>query len=120
MTSENEGLARRFLAGASSLDDYLNFFHDDCIYKVANQPAVHGRVALAQAAAFFRSRVQRVEHRLLALWCIEDRVVCELEATYTRSDEQIVTIPCLDLFTIRDGKIAALQIFADMAPVFRP
>jgi hypothetical protein len=120
MASENEGLARRFLAGASSLDEYLDFFHDDCIYKVANQPAVHGKAALAQAAASFRSRVQRVEHRLLSLWCIDDRVVCELEATYTRSDDQIVTIPCLDLFTIRDNKIAALQIFADMVPVFQP
>lgn len=120
MASENEDLARRFLAGASSLDDYLSFFQDDCIYKVANQPPVHGKAALAQAAAFFRSRVQRVEHRLLSLWCIDDRVVCELEATYTRGDGQIVTIPCLDLFTIRESRIAALQIFADMAPVFRP
>lgn len=120
MTIENESLARRFLAGTSSLDEYLGFFNDDCVYKVANQPAVHGKDALGHAAAGFRSRVKRVEHRILSLWCLEDRVVCELEASYTRQDDQVVSIPCLDIFTIRQGLIGSLQIFADLSPVFRP
>lgn len=120
MASEHEILVRRFLAGSSSLEEYLSFFTDDCLYKVANQPAVQGKASLGQAAAAFRSRVKRVEHKILSLWCLDDRVVCELEASYTRPDDQVVAIPCLDIFTIRHELIASLQIFADLSPVFRP
>ena len=120
MSSDNEQVARNFLAGTSSLDEYLSYFANNCHYKVANQPAVQGLEALGQAAGRFRSLVKKVDHKILSLWSMGDRVVCELEATYTRTDDQQVTIPCLDIFTFDQGKIKSLQIFADMLPVFKP
>jgi limonene-1,2-epoxide hydrolase len=120
MSVENEQIARTFLAGTSSLEEYLQFFADDCHYRVANQPPVHGKAELSQVAGRFRGMVQRVEHRILAMWSLADRVVCELEAIYTRTDGQVVALPCLDIFTINSGKISSLQIFADLSPVFKP
>lgn len=120
MSQENEQLVRTFLAGTSSLDKYLEFFADDCSYRVANQSIVLGKQALAEAAGRFRGMVQKVDHRILKLWSISDRVICELEAVYTRKDGQTVSLPCLDLFTIENGKISSLQVFADLSPVFKP
>jgi ketosteroid isomerase-like protein len=120
MSAENEHLVRTFLAGTNTLDEYLAFFADDCIYRVANQSNVIGKEALAQAAGRFRSSVERVEHRILQLWVMSDRVTCELEAIYTRKDGKTVSLPCLDIFTIESGKIRGLQIFADLSPVFKP
>jgi limonene-1,2-epoxide hydrolase len=120
MSAENEQLVRTFLAGTNTLDEYLAFFADDCIYRVSNQSNVIGKEALAQAAGRFRSSVERVEHRILKLWCVTDRVICELEAIYTRKDGKTVSLPCLDIFTIESGKIRSLKIFADLSPVFKP
>lgn len=120
MSSDNELIARNFLSGSSSLEQYLEYFADNCVYTAANQPPVHGKEELAQVAGRFRQMVQRVEHRVLSIWSVADRVVCELEATYTRKDGQVVSLPCLDIFTIDAGKIKALQIFADLMPVFKP
>lgn len=119
MSTENENLARTFLQGTSSLEEYLQFFADNCVYRVANQPPVHGKEELAQAAGRFRGMVKRVEHRVLSIWSSAERVACELEATYTRQDGQQVSIPCLDIFTFAGGKISSLQIFADLSPVFK-
>lgn len=116
--SENERLVRSFLSGGSTLDEYLAYFADDCSYAVGNQPYVLGKETLGQAAGRFRAMVSQVDHHIDKLWCIDDRVVCELKAVYTRLDGNIVSIPCLDLFTIKTGKIKSLHVFADLSPVF--
>lgn len=120
MSVENEQIVRTFLLGTSDLEEYLQFFSDDCVYRVANQPLVQGKEELAQAAGRFRGMVQRVEHRVLSMWSVADRVVCEMDAIYTRIDGQVVTLPCLDIFSMSEGKIDSLQVFADLSPVFKP
>ena len=120
MSDDHAAIAQRFLAGTRSLDEYLSYFSEDCVYKVANQPSVSGLEALGQAAGHFRSLVKGVKHEILSLHAFDDRVVCELIAHYTRNDGQEVSVPCLDLFTFSGGKIKTLQIFVDLSPVFRP
>jgi len=120
MSTELEAVARSFLQGTDSLQDYLDFFTDDCHYKVANQPVVEGKASLSQAAARFRSMVKSVRHEVLSCYEFEDRVVCDIIATYTKNDDQVVTLPCLDIFTFSAAKIKSLQIFVDLSPLFVP
>jgi ketosteroid isomerase-like protein len=120
MSSDLTSIARSFLAGSESLDDYLAFFAEDCVYKVANQPPVEGKPALSESAARFRSMVKRVQHDILSLHAIGDRVICEITAHYTRNDGSVVSLPCLDIFTFSGSKIKRLQVFVDLSPVFAP
>jgi hypothetical protein len=120
MSLDLASIAKKFLAGSESLDDYLAFFSEDCIYKVANQPSIEGKEALSASAARFRSMVKRVQHDILSLYCVDDRVICEITAHYTRNDGSVVSLPCLDIFTFSGTHIKCLQVFVDLSPVFAP
>ena len=111
--------ATTFLGGAANLDEYLNFFADDCTYQVGNNPVIVGKEALGQSYGRFKGMVERVEHEILSSYEIENIVVIELNATYHKKDGKTVSITCLDLFTIIDQKIKSLQVFADLSPLFK-
>ena len=78
ISAENGQIARTFLLGTSSQEEYLQFFSDNCVYRASNQPLVHGIEKLALAAEHFRGMVQHVEHRVLAMWSFGDRIACEM------------------------------------------
>ena len=120
ISAKNGQIARTFLLGTSSQEEYLQFFSDNCVNRASNEPLVRGIEKLALAAEYFRGMVQHVEHRVLAMWSFGDRIACEIETTYTQKDGQVFCLTCLDIFTINAGKISSLQILADLAPVCKP
>ena len=119
MSSPSLEHAKKFLGGVASLDEYLSFFADDCCYQVGNNPVIVGKEALAQSYNRFKNIIERVEHEILSLYESASNVVIELNATYHKKDGSVVTITCLDLFTIVDQKIKVLQVFADLSPLFK-
>ena len=47
-----------------------------------------------------------------------DLVAVEFDVHYTRHDGQVVTIPCCNVFRLRDGLIAEYRSYVDATPVY--
>jgi limonene-1,2-epoxide hydrolase len=65
--------------------------------------------------------VASLSHELLAVWRVEQpepAVLCEMAVTYRRHDGSRLTLPCLNVFRLRDGRIADYRIYMDVNPVF--
>ena len=61
---------------------------------------------------------EKVSHNIKARWQKGDTVVCELDLAYHRKDGKVVTVPCLDIIRLKDGKVKSLRAYLDATPAF--
>ena len=66
----------------------------------------------------FRSSVAGVHHEILDVYSDGDVAVVEFAVHYTRLDGKSVTLPCCNVFRIRDGLISAYRSYMDATPVY--
>jgi hypothetical protein len=62
-----------------------------------------------------------LSHEILSVWMVDEpepATICELKVTYQRHDGSQITLPCLNVFRLRDGLIADYRIYMDINPVF--
>jgi len=114
-------LIKRLFAAVESkkLSDYLALFTEDAVYKSGNSKPSTGMESIRESMARVLPTFKSVSHHILHLWEVGDRtVVCELEIVYTRNDNKVVTLPCLTIVRIEDGRIHEYQEFIDTSPVF--
>ena len=45
-------------------------------------------------------------------------MICEMQVTYERHDGTRLTLPCLNVFRFREGRIADYRVYMDLNPVF--
>jgi uncharacterized cupin superfamily protein len=57
-------------------------------------------------------------HRLIRTWQDAETAVCEGEVTYTRKDGSTLTVPFVNVFYLRDGKVARYLIHIDNSGLF--
>ena len=60
----------------------------------------------------------KVLHNIKNSWQKGDTVVCELDLEYHRKDGKVVTVPCLDIIRLKDGKVKSLRAYLDAGPAF--
>jgi ketosteroid isomerase-like protein len=97
---------------------YLACFTEDAEYKAANLPAVFGHEAIQEFGAKMIPNFEKVSHNIKARWQKGDTVVCELDLAYHRKDGKVVTVPCLDIIRLKDGKVKSLRAYLDATPAF--
>ena len=84
----------------------------------STEPTV-GKQVLIDGAVAFNASIASIRHDINALWTVEpDVVVTEMMVHYERLDGQGVSLPCTNIFRVRDGKIADYRVYMDIAPVF--
>jgi ketosteroid isomerase-like protein len=84
----------------------------------SEEPTV-GKQVLMDGAVAFNASIASIRHDVNALWTVEpDVVVTEMMVHYERLDGQGVSLPCTNIFRVRDGKIADYRVYMDIAPVF--
>jgi ketosteroid isomerase-like protein len=49
-----------------------------------------------------------------------DAAIVEFDVHYTRHDGDVVTVPCCNVFRLRDGLIAEYRSYIDATPVYAP
>jgi ketosteroid isomerase-like protein len=111
----------RLFAAIDSLEPAAPLEHitDDVVFRLGSDDPVLGKAAYADAGAQFFNAVAGIHHDVLSIWEPEaDVVVTEMDVTYTRLDGSTVTLPCSNIFRLRDGLIAIYKIYMDIAPVF--
>jgi ketosteroid isomerase-like protein len=80
-----------------------------------------GSAAIAETAAAMANVVASMSHKMLAVWTTnqpDPAVICEMDVTYLRHDGSALTLPCVSVFRLRDGRVADYRIYMDINPVF--
>jgi ketosteroid isomerase-like protein len=99
----------------------LGLMTEDVGFRFGSTEPTVGRAAIAANATAMAGAIASLSHELLAVWTVaepESAVLCEMAVTYQRHDGSRVTLPCLNVFRLRDGRIADYRIYMDVNPVF--
>ena len=103
---------------AKDVDGLLRFLTDDAEFRFGSSPASHGHAEIGAGVAGFFSMIGGCRHRALRTWEDDDSAVCQGEVTYTRLDGSTVTLPFVNVFEFRSGKVARYLIYNDLGPLF--
>jgi ketosteroid isomerase-like protein len=103
------------------LDDFVDSHTDDVVVKFGNGPAAVGKEQVREAIGQFWTMVGGLRHNFVSVHQSGDTTVLEADIDYTLLDGRVVTVPCASILE-RDGggKVRALRVYIDLAPVFAP
>jgi len=97
---------------------FVSYLTPDGEFIFGNAPAAVGHAAVGAAVSGFFAAIGGCRHRLTATWDGPESAVGEGTVTYTRLDGSTITLPFVDVFHFRGGKIGRYQIYMDVNPLF--
>lgn len=103
------------------VDALTALLHDDVVVRLGNQPPINGKPAFKELFAQVGGSIAGLRHELHDVWTAsEDAAIGVVRMTvhYTRLDGEVVSVPCCNVFCLRDGAIAEYEVYVDMTPVF--
>jgi ketosteroid isomerase-like protein len=103
---------------ARDVSKLADFMTDDVQLRLANAELIQGRTAFVDAVSAFLGSVAGVRHEIINVFTDRDAVIVEFDVHYTRHDANVVTLPCCNVFRLRDGLIAEYRSYIDAAPVY--
>jgi len=111
---------QRFFAAfdAHDVKALEGFITDDIQLQLGNTDTLHGAAAFVGAVNAFHASVAGVRHEILHLYRDDDIAAIEFAVHYTRLDGKLVTLPCCNIFRLRDGLIAEYRSYLDATPVY--
>jgi ketosteroid isomerase-like protein len=112
---------RELFAATDAKDVAANaaYVTDDVELRFGNNEPVVGKVAYEAMSTQFYASLKSLRHEIHSLWTVEDDVVItEMTVHYERLDGQQLSLPCANIFRLRDGLVADYRIFMDVNPVF--
>jgi ketosteroid isomerase-like protein len=111
---------RRIFAAfdAKDVSALAGFMTDDVRLRLGNGEPVQGKSALVEAVDAFLASVASFRHEVLNVWSDGDALIAEFDVHYTRLDGGEVTLPCCNVFRVRDGLVAEYRSYMDATPVY--
>jgi ketosteroid isomerase-like protein len=103
------------------MESALALMTEDVAFRFGSADSVVGHAAMAAQFALMAGAIASLSHRLLAVWTTAEpdpAVICEMTVTYRRHDGSEVTLPCANVFRLRDERVADYRIYMDVNPVF--
>jgi ketosteroid isomerase-like protein len=94
------------------------FITDDVRLRLGNAQPVQGKPEFVEAVTAFLASVAGFRHEVLNVWSDGDALIAEFAVHYTRLDGGEVTLPCCNVFRLRDGLVADYRSYIDAAPVY--
>jgi ketosteroid isomerase-like protein len=111
---------RRMLASfdAKDVSALAAFMTDDVSLRLGNAEPVQGKSAFVEAVNAFFASVEGFRHQVLNVWSDGDALIAEFDVHYSRLDGGEVTVPCCNVFRLRDGLVAEYRSYIDATPVY--
>jgi ketosteroid isomerase-like protein len=103
---------------AKDLSAFATFMTDDVRLRLGNAEPVQGKSAFVQAVNAFLASVAGFRHEVLNVWSDGDALIVEFDVHYTRLDGGEVTLPCCNVFRLRDALVAEYRSYIDATPVY--
>jgi ketosteroid isomerase-like protein len=91
---------------------------DDVRMRLGNAPEAQGKTAFVDGVRTFVGSVAAFHHHVENVWHDGDALIAQLEVGYTRHDGKEVTLPCCNVFRIRDGLLVDYRVYMDISPVY--
>jgi ketosteroid isomerase-like protein len=95
-----------------------SFMTDDVRLRLGNAEMIQGKAAFVGAVNAFLASIAGVRHEILTVYDDGDAAIVEFDVHYTRRDGNVVTLPCCNVFRLRDGLIAEYRSYMDATPVY--
>ena len=113
-------LAQAVFAKVDAMDSkgFASFLTPDSTFVFCNWPAAEGPEAAEQAVANFFAGIDGIAHEIQGVWESGDTVIVRLGVTYDRKDGTSITLPCANIWQLKDNKISDYRIYMDVNPVF--
>jgi ketosteroid isomerase-like protein len=113
-------LLRRVFAtfDAKDVSTLAGFMTDDVELRLGNAEMIKGKTAFVDAVNGFLASIAGVRHEILMVYEDGDASIVEFDVHYTRLDGNVVTVPCCNVFRLRDGLIVAYRSYMDASPVY--
>jgi ketosteroid isomerase-like protein len=103
---------------AKDVAGLADFMTDDVELRRGNADVIKGKTAFVDAVNAFLGSVAGVRHDILTVYRDGDAAIVEFDVHYTRHDGHVVTLPCCNVFRLRDGLIAEYRSYIDANPVY--
>ena len=119
-TTSQIDFVRRIFAAFDSKDvsGLAAFMTDDVRLQLGNAEPLQGKPAFVAAVNGFHSSVAGTRHEVLDVWSDGPAVVIELKVHYTRLDGGVVTLPCCNVFRLRDALVEDYRSYMDATPIY--
>ena len=91
---------------------------DDVRLQLGNAAVVEGKAEFVEALQAFVASVAGFRHTVTNVWSDLDAVIAELKVHYTSLDGTELTLPCCNVFRLRDGAVADYRVYMDITPVY--
>jgi ketosteroid isomerase-like protein len=105
-------------ADANDLDRYTALLAPDVHFRFGNAEAITGRDNVRDAVAQFFTTIKNIKHTIINEWHQDATIVLQQDVTYTRLDDQTVTIPAVNILRVNDGIVTDYLIYVDLTPVY--
>jgi ketosteroid isomerase-like protein len=96
------------------------FMTDDVRLRLGNAEPVEGKPAFVEAVKGFFASVAGFRHDVINVWSDGDTLIAELDVHYVRLDGGEVSVPCCNVFRLRDSSVADYRTYIDVSPVYAP
>lgn len=98
---------------------FVSFLTEDAVFVYGSQDPVEGREAVRAHVSGFFATLERLAHTIENEWAVEGAGVAFVQGsvTYGLPDKRSVSLPFLNLFRLRDDKIAEYRIYVDPTPL---
>jgi ketosteroid isomerase-like protein len=90
----------------------------DVRMRLGNADLVEGKAKFREATAAFVASITAIRHEITSIWNVDDVVIAELDVHYQRLDGRRVTLPCCNVFRVRDGLVSDYRVYLDIGPVY--
>ena len=118
---EEAGWVKELFASVDAMDTeaFLGFLEDDARFRFGNVPAVTGKEDIRTTIDGFFASIKGLRHDIVETWFQGQAVICRGEVTYTRTDGGEVTIPFVNIWRMRNGRIREYLIYIDINPLWQ-
>jgi hypothetical protein len=103
-------------------EEYASYFAEDASFRFGNAEPIVGRQTIRDAMVVFFSTIKGLRHEVVGVWEGEwaqgDVYSVETEVTYTRTDDEVVSLPATSTMRMNGDLIQDWRIFADISPVY--
>ena len=62
--------------------------------------------------------IAAIRHEITSMLSVGDVVIVEMAVHYERLDRRKVTLPCCNVFRVRDGLVSDYRGYLDIGPVY--
>jgi ketosteroid isomerase-like protein len=103
---------------AQDVATLAEFMTADVQLRLGNADMIQGKTAFVDAVNAFLGSIAGVRHEILTVYEDGDAAMVEFDVHYTRHDGGVVTLPCCNVFRLRDELIAEYRSYIDATPVY--